>query len=499
MVWSRGSVSLPLRSPQIEFEPEWPRAPRGRFLHLSDIHPDQFYLEGAASGQETMQGRTIHDSDNTHPRTQDQINQLNQAIAEKFLRISPPGPLPDSRQLPVVPSIGNNDVYPHNILAPGPNPIFQFFATLWSEFIPESQLNTFRHGGYYSSDVVPGKIRVFALNTLYFYAPNVLVDGCKKEGEPGSEEMDWLETKLESVRQKKMVAYLTGHVPPDKFSYSPTCYRRYTKIALEFQDVIVGHLFGHANIDNFFLLSRKSRKHKETPTGDDNPEGDGDNDDDSGGDNHGETTLGDPVQAYGLSTYVEDLMGQYEAVIGPTKNRDYAIALVSPAVVPTYQPTLRVFKYQVGNGTSEEPSNPGDGKQDEIDETCMENMQQETQLSNKREEAEMIRQRMKGQKKHGRKRHHRKRPKNPPPARASTFGFPLEYTQYVSNLTLANENLTPPEYVPEYNTREDYGLQDLSVPEWLTLARRIATDENLKAVYLNRLVVQSEVEGINTA
>ncbi|KAF9299440.1 Endopolyphosphatase [Linnemannia elongata] len=385
-----------------------------------------------------------HDSDNTHPRTQKEINALNKIIANKVLNTFPPGPL--GRRIPIIPSIGNNDIYPHNILQPGPNAILQHFATIWTEFIPESMAKTFARGGYYSVEAVADKITVVSLNTLYFYIPNVAVDGCREEEQPGTEQMDWLEAELDRLRKRKMVAYLTGHVPPDKKSYSPTCYSRYTKIALAYQDVIVGHLFGHANIDHFFLLSRGGNKEGE----EESPPEDG--------------LVGDApidnnatLSAQGLSTYLEDLWMQYDTVPRRAQLKDYAIVMVSPSVVPTYNPTLRVFSYQLDNSDGD--------TQDSEDED---------------EDAE-------------KQYHHHRRPS---PVPSTTFGFPQEFTQYWCNLTHANKHpRTPPTYEIEYRTREDYGLENLGVSEWLGLARRIAREEDLKRVYLDRMVVQS---GANT-
>lgn len=371
---------------------------------------------------------------------------MNKIVATKVLNTFPPGP--QGQRIPIIPSIGNNDIYPHNILQPGPNPILQNFAKIWTEFIPESMAKTFARGGYYSVEAVADKITVISLNTLYFYAPNVAVDGCKAEEQPGTEQMDWLEIELERLRERKMVAYLTGHVPPDKKSYSPTCYVRYTKIALAFQDVVVGHLFGHANEDHFFLLSRGAGKEVE--------------EEERGSperpvmDNSVLVEEKPEVQSYelralGLATYLEDLWIQYDNVPKRAQLKDYAIVMVSPSVVPTYNPTLRVFSYQL-----DESSN-GDTKDDSDDDID-----------------------------------HRLHRRRPSPVPTTTFGFPQEYTQYWCNLTDANKHPSrTPTYEIEYQTREDYGLENLGVSEMLALARRIAREKGLKKEYLDRLVVQT--------
>ncbi|KAF9138018.1 Endopolyphosphatase [Linnemannia schmuckeri] len=436
-----------------------------------------------------------HDSDNTHPRTQEEINTLNKIVANKVLNIFPPGP--DGRRIPIIPSIGNNDVYPHNILEPGPNPILQYFAAIWEEFIPESMTKTFVRGGYYAIEAVPDKIAVFSLNTLYFYANNAAVDGCKEEEQPGTEQMDWLETELDMLRERKMVAYLTGHVPPDKKSYSPTCYSRYTKISLAYQDVIVGHLYGHANIDHFFLLSHGDNKGGEEEG---SPEG--------GlleGEEEERVDEYDSFHALGLSTYLEDLWRQYDTVPKRAQLKDFGIVMVSPSVVPTFNPTLRVFSYQLGNNNNNSSGNTDDkgDRQDDTDNDGDDDDMEEQQeleehfaehLNTGRSASQWSDFTSSSSHHHRKPRKHRYR--RPSPASPTTFGFLQEYTQYWCNLTDANNHATTlPTYEIEYRTREDYGLENLGVSEWLALARRIAREEDLKRAYLDRMVVQS---GANT-
>lgn len=344
--------------------------------------------------------------------------------------------------------------------------MLQTFSSLWSEFIPAHQINTFRRGGYYSSEVVPNKIAVVALNTLYFYIHNAAVNGCTRgEDEPGAEEMDWLEAELDRLRDRGLLVYLTGHVPPEVKSYTPSCHKRYTKIALAYQDIIVGHIYGHANIDHFFLLSdrktktsrrairgqRGAKQHHFVVPGEQITE-DEDEDEEQEQEMAYETMLDDGQHhvptALGLSTYLEALWAQYNDIPKESDPSRYAIVQVAPSVIPTYNPTLRVYSYQ--------------------------NIPESDAL--------------------GHKKKPRRKPNHYPPAANSTqFGYPLAYTQYWCNLTLANMDTDKDnaiEYEIEYRT-EDYGLTHLGTAEWLTLARRIETDKKLKSLYLDRMVVQT--------
>ncbi|KAF9907653.1 Endopolyphosphatase, partial [Lobosporangium transversale] len=441
-----------------------------------------------------------HDSDNTFPRTQEQIFAMNFIMARRMLTTFPPNSK-DGERLPIVPSIGNNDVYPHNIMFPGPNPILDHYLDIWSEFIPENQKETFRKGGYYSKEVIPGKISVFGLNTLYFYIQNTAVDGCKKKHEPGTKQMDWLQAELKSLRKRGMVAYLTGHVPPEKHSYTSSCHSRYTQLAIQYQDVIVGHLYGHANIDHFFILSQAEDR--------------SDKDDSEDSEEEDENRLdvmnkigGDPFLELGLTSYLEALWEQYKDISKKSKGTNYAAIQVSPSIVPSYQPTLRVFTYELANDKNPDPTPDQPQPDDGDDEDNDEDQDEEEDGHNDEEEGEEEEGEGEGEgegeeeeeelgnpafgeyfnmqlnnnvdraiekKKH--KKHKKHKKTVPRPAPVDKFGYPLGFTQYWANLTQANEELTPPEFVVEYRTREDYGLQHLGVTEWLGLARRITEEK----------------------
>ena len=68
--------------------------------------------------------------------------------------------------IPVVPTIGNNDILPHNIFPRGPNKWTQNFIKLWRKLVPEEQRHSFERGGWFSVEVIPNRLTVFSLNTL---------------------------------------------------------------------------------------------------------------------------------------------------------------------------------------------------------------------------------------------------------------------------------------------------------------------------------------------
>lgn len=55
-----------------------------------------------------------HDIDRSLPRTPREITALNEFMANKMLDTFGP-------EVVIVPSLGNNDIYPHNVMGPGPS------------------------------------------------------------------------------------------------------------------------------------------------------------------------------------------------------------------------------------------------------------------------------------------------------------------------------------------------------------------------------------------
>ncbi|KAK2589768.1 Endopolyphosphatase [Conoideocrella luteorostrata] len=278
-----------------------PRKLHGRFLHITDFHPDEFYkphtstedgiachrgkgMAGTFGAERTdcdspysLVDATLkwvqenikdsidfvvwtgdsarHDSDEDHPRSETSVLDNNRQMTNKMIETfsSSNGKL----TVPIIPNFGNNDFLPHNIMYPGPNRWFAAYADIWGRLIPEEQRHSFQFGGWFHVDVIPGKLTVFSLNTMYFFDRNAAVDGCAEPSEPGYKHMEWLRIQLELMRQTGVKVILIGHVPPartdSKQNWDETCWQRYTLWLQQYRDVVVASLYGHMNIDHFFL------------------------------------------------------------------------------------------------------------------------------------------------------------------------------------------------------------------------------------------------------
>ncbi|GAB1196392.1 hypothetical protein APSETT444_005662 [Aspergillus pseudonomiae] len=556
----------------------------GRFLHITDLHPDSHYKAGRSVDEDdachrgkgpagyfgsegtecdsplTLINETFrwieknlkghidfviwtgdsarHDNDEKIPRTEEEVSALNEIIAGKFIETFKEGSS-HFPAIPIVPTLGNNDFMPHNIFNDGPNRWTKRFVDVWAKFIPEHQRHTFVEGGWFTSEVIPNKLTVISLNTMYFFDSNSAVDGCSAKSQPGFEHMEWLRVQLQLLRSRDMKAILIGHVPParsgSKRSWDETCWQKYTLWVHQYRDIIVGTAYGHMNIDHFMLqdsrkvdiLDASSKSSASSAVADD---------------------TSPLVSVQSRQSYLVDLRKDWSKMPSPppgisdlyelfeddptehTENADlealmpkkkrrkflkkiggpwaerYSVSLVSPSVVPNYFPSLRVVEYNIS------------GLADAT--TWAEYLDLDTAVASPSsemiEDDAFIEEKKKGKKKKKKNKPHFKVPKPPsssaPPGPAYS-NQPLTwlgYTQYYANLTKINEHMTSSRevaggsasptdtesnevsetshgedafvYEVEYDTRDDriYKMEDLTVRSFFELATRIAKESSKK-------------------
>ncbi|KAI0175641.1 Endopolyphosphatase [Hypoxylon sp. FL1284] len=447
---------------------------------------------------------------------------MNQRIAESFLKT-----FSDDKGLavPVVPTFGNNDIYPHNILLPGPNKILKTYTDVWSNFIPEEQRHSFEFGGWFYVEVIPGRLAVFSLNTLYFFDRNAGVDDCAHPSEPGYKQFEWLRIQLQFLRDRGMKAILMGHVPPartpGKQLWDETCWQKYTLWLQQYRDVIVGSLYGHMNIDHFLLQDTKDIDYSLMEA-------------QSSGRPNVRVSMEEELSAESSKDYLMELRedwaklpdvrehdndveefgkkkhkkkGGKNKIGGPNAER-YQLTLISPSIVPNYFPSLRVFEYNITG--LEDTTTWADSIRVSEKKSPLEQDTRELEL---RREPTMDLEKKKKNKGKGKKGKGGKSPDfqvPDPPAKGALPGpaylpQPLTlrgFTQYYANLThinnMAADNLDgddtselgrdigkPPkhdkpkprefEFQVEYTTFDDkiYKLKDLTVKSVLRLAHRI--------------------------
>ena len=320
-----------------------------------------------------------HDSDEQIPRTAKEIIETNELLVHKFEEVFGKDDDTDPTKdftIPIIPNFGNNDIMPHNIMDPGPNKWTQEYLSVWRKLIPEEQRHGFSTGGWFSVEVIPNRLTVFSLNTMYFFEHNTAVDGCAERSEPGYQQMEWLRIQLQFIRNRGMKAILIGHVPPArteaKLLWDETCWQKYTLWLQQYRDVVVGALYGHMNIEHFIIqdntdISDEALKGK---TG-----------------YISRTALDDEMTIQSSADYLTELRAGWSQIPDaprtksnscygfryfynmyknltkkkPEKTKEdkylekiggewaerYSVSLVSASVVPNYFPTLRVMEYNI--------------------------------------------------------------------------------------------------------------------------------------------------------
>ncbi|KAI1493132.1 Endopolyphosphatase [Biscogniauxia mediterranea] len=506
---------------------------QGRFLHITDLHPDDNYKVHASTDENiachrgygpagtygaetsdcdsplTLVNATFdwikanlrdsidfvvwtgdsarHDSDEEIPRHNKDILAMNRRIADGVVDT-----FSDDKGLmiPVVPTFGNNDIYPHNVLMPGPNDILKAYTDIWKRFIPEDQRHSFEFGGWFYVEVIPNKLAVFSLNTLYFFDRNAGVDDCVHPSEPGYKHFEWLRVQLQFLRDRGMKAILMGHVPPARTSgkqlWEETCWQKYTLWLQQYRDVVVGSLYGHMNIDHFLLqdteeidISALATLEKE--------------------DISTRESMGGDFSAKSSASYLMELRDDWSRLPKPSTQEEdtgdagkkhkkgkkgkkgknklggpwaerYQLSLISPSIVPNYFPTLRVFEYNI-TGLEDSPTWV-DAPQilDKYNEDSSELGIPEIEELELRQEPEFGVDKKKGKK--GKKG--KKPTKDPslripdPPAKGSlpgpaylpqTLTF-LGFTQYYANLTYINNDIAA------NHIEEDQDKRDMSPSRW---------------------------------
>ncbi|CAG8698057.1 13027_t:CDS:2, partial [Cetraspora pellucida] len=371
----------------------------GNFLHITDFHPDPHYIAnstvkskchgGHPKGKKQPRfagtwGSSVTSCDTPMSLVNATFNWLeknwnnkldfiiwtgdnSRMIATKFIEtFSTKGIRSKNKPqfIPIVPSIGNHDIHPNNILLPGPNEVLSMLHSIWQPFIPGNQRETFLKGGYYYTEVIPKKLMVISLNTMYFYNANTAVNGCKSPEQPGTIEMNWLKEVLKKARKRGLRVYLTGHVAPRKKQYTKSCYRVYQKLSIKYHDLILGHYYGHSNMDHFFFIGAKRSLGKFKRNDSSNANDYYYDDDDDYTDDDYTDYIEDYTEEYDsydkkhfeisinkspskINKYLNKLYNHYRSVPPLTEGvgKEYAVVHINPSIIPVFYPALRIFKY----------------------------------------------------------------------------------------------------------------------------------------------------------
>lgn len=577
----------------------------GRFLHITDVHPDPYYVEGSSiekvcheskpdskkdyapkfgkatagcdSSVELMDhtfkwikdnlrdkidfviwtGDNIrHDNDRKNPRTEFQIFEMNDIVSDKMHSLFANHTSEDPRNFDVIviPSLGNNDVFPHNMFSLGPTLQTREYYKIWNDFVPQEQQRSFERGASFVSEVIPGKLAVLSINTLYLYKANPLVDNCDSKKEPGYQLLLWLGSVLEELRQRGMKVWLSGHVPPIEKNYADSCFDKFTLWTYEYRDIIIGSIYGHMNMDHFIPVNGKaSRKAiQERANSRDGTESPLDFYDDVDDDelflehavaaSEAHSMGAKPVnkESYMNSVRglcyervqkkIEEAQGPGEEGVHYSKHKGieeiskrYSIVNIAGSVIPTFNPSFRIWEYNI-TGLEAESKQLEQRSWDKFYETLDSIMEEslneidddmdEPHGAVSEEDQMKINKKKKGSKKKKKKKSPDKtipkeKPKNIPlgPAFTNQLFSPTKFVQYYADLKKIDKDYSSMieagqetshaadkafKYQVEYTSEDDpYPMEGLLVKDYITLASKLAANKKMWKKFMKRAFISS--------
>lgn len=226
--------------------------------------------------------------------------------------------------IPVIPSIGNNDVFPHDTLAPAPNAVLDALAEAWAPLLDANATASLRASGWFARDLPGLDLVVVSLNTLYFAKLNSAVHSCNHDSSPGAAHIAWLASLLAGAQRQGRRVLLTGHVPPSGDYWHDACQAAYLALSDQYADVVMGHLYGHTHMDSFAVLS-----HARAADG---------------------ALRADEAQVVASLRRRLRGLGAKCTTCPPQCDlaRPVAVILTAPAVYEEFNPAVRVFSYEGG-------------------------------------------------------------------------------------------------------------------------------------------------------
>ncbi|KAI9482664.1 MAG: Metallo-dependent phosphatase-like protein [Benjaminiella poitrasii] len=387
-----------------------------------------------------------HDWDEKHRRKERKVLELNKKVTDMIIDLF----CSNENPIPVVPVIGNNDVQPHNLIGLHDD-VLPFFEKIWDHWIPKTEKKSFLKGGYFAVDVVPN-IRVLSMNTMFFLKKNHLAKDCtkKKKKNPGYQHLKWYKQQLNKARTDGMKVYVVGHVPPSPNDFLDGCLNDYVSITSDYSDIVLGHFYGHLNMDHFLIYDTRQeieKRNRKPSRG-----------------NQSMTIQRDAKE------YVSWLKDMYRGIVDfenkyssrqrrkeqqqqrqllhqkpiynsqkeiLINNNSVVVVHVAPSVFPIYMPAIRIYRYEY-----QQPNNN------------------------------------------------------------TAYGKLLDFSQYVANISKYNEEnghkdpLPPLSYDLEYNTSELYGLPDLSINSYVQFSDILTQDsrresKNLWNIYSNNIFMKT--------
>ena len=268
-------------------------APQLKMLHITDIHYDPEYIEGASVYCDY--GVCCHEPASTYTRIKsgkfgslincDTNNYTLISFVEKAKELNPDfiiwtgdnaehnnwnssqdevyyttqtiKDLIDNtfgKDIRIYPVIGNHETYPNDLWKSGNENIFANLALIYRDYLDDDAYETFSKYGYYTELHPNTNLRIIALNCLYcdsvnYYSMSTIHNEAKAE-------FIWLENVLREAEKNGEYVYILDHFPINADFMLYECSKRLRALFDRFDYIIRGYFSGHTHKDDIAPVRR---------------------------------------------------------------------------------------------------------------------------------------------------------------------------------------------------------------------------------------------------
>lgn len=150
----------------------------------------------------------------------------------------------------IIYALGNHDCYPWYLVQPQSQWLTDV-ANVLTDFLDETQLQTFRKGGYYAK--VIDQLKIIVVNTAFYWGNNNFTGDV-------ADQFAFIAQELKSASANNQKVLIHGHIPPGYFErassliFNSETYNNQFIATLEgYRGLIVGQIYGHVHTDIFHL------------------------------------------------------------------------------------------------------------------------------------------------------------------------------------------------------------------------------------------------------
>lgn len=152
-------------------------------------------------------------------------------------------------------SIGNHDTYPIDQTQKNVNEIFlNNFANQWGNWLNNSVQNNVKQGGFYSIKI-SDNMYIVNFNSLLYDNENRFKNN---HLEARDIQWQWFENTLEKIKNENSSAWIINHICPYSGEAETNYTHKFINIVSNYKDIIKYQFYGHTHNDRFTLLEKNN-------------------------------------------------------------------------------------------------------------------------------------------------------------------------------------------------------------------------------------------------